>query len=161
MVTRRQFLYMVGGVALFGAAGAAGFSLLPGDEEETGLPRIKFGDQPCARCGMIVGDPRFAAAWRDAKGTARVFDDPGCMLLDQLALIPGDGTQYWASDFAVESFIDATLAVYVVSKAIKSPMSYGIAAFSTQQAADGAIRKLGGEATDWAGALQEMEGRDL
>lgn len=161
MVTRRQFLYLAGGVAAIGAAGAAGFSLLPDDEEATGLPEIKFGKQPCARCGMIIADARFAAAWRDTTGKSRVFDDPGCMLLDKIELAPGEGAQYWVSDYVGESFIDASAAVFVFSTAIKSPMAYGVAAFTTAEAADAAARKLGGESTDWAGAIKEMEGRDL
>jgi copper chaperone NosL len=161
MVTRRQFLSMAGGVAVLGAAGAAGFLLLPADEEETGLPQIKFGKQPCARCGMIIADARFAAAWRDPAGKARVFDDPGCMLLDQIELAPGEGTQYWVSDYVGESFIDAASAVFVFSTAIKSPMAYGVAAFATTDGAEAAARKLGGDSTDWTGAINEMEGRDL
>ena len=141
------------------AAGTAGFALLPGDEAQTGIPEVKLGKQQCARCGMVIADGRFAAAWRDADGKARVFDDPGCMLLDQLELTPAEGTLFWVADYRDETFIDATLAAYVVSDAIRSPMAYGIAAFATRAAADGALSELGGTVADWRGVLQEMEGR--
>lgn len=159
MVTRRQFLSLAGGAAVVAAAGVAGFALLPGDEEQTGVPQIKLGRQECARCSMVIADGRFAAAWRDADGKARVFDDPGCMLLDQVELTPADGTQYWVADYRDETLIDATTAAYVVSDAIRSPMAYGIAAFATRAAAEGALTELGGTVADWRGVLQEMEGR--
>ncbi|MCL4239853.1 MAG: nitrous oxide reductase accessory protein NosL [Dehalococcoidia bacterium] len=150
---------MAGGAVAVVAAGTAGFTLLPGDEPQTGIPEVKLGKQQCARCGMVIADGRFAAAWRDADGKARVFDDPGCMLLDQLELAPAEGTQFWVADYRDETFIDATLAAYVVSGAIRSPMAYGIAAFATRAAADGALGELGGTVADWRGVLQEMEGR--
>lgn len=150
---------MAGGAVAVVAAGTAGFTLLPDDEPQTGIPEVKLGKQQCARCGMVIADGRFAAAWRDADGKARVFDDPGCMLLDQLELAPAEGTQFWVADYRDETFIDATLAAYVVSGAIRSPMAYGIAAFATRAAADGALGELGGTVADWRGVLQEMEGR--
>jgi copper chaperone NosL len=150
---------MGGGAAVVVAAGAAGFTLLPGDEPQTGIPEIKLGKQQCARCGMVIADGRFASAWRDTSGKARVFDDPGCMLLDQVELGPAEGTEFWVADYRDETFIDATLAAYVVSDAIRSPMAYGIAAFATRAAADGALTELGGTVADWRGVLQEMEGR--
>ncbi len=149
---------MAGGAVAVVAAGAAGFALLPGDEPRTGIPEIKLGKQECARCGMVIADGRFASAWRDPAGTARVFDDPGCMLLDQIQRSPGDGTQYWASDYRDETLIDATLAAYVVSEAIRSPMAYGIAAFATRAAADAALGDLGG-AVALARRTTRMEGR--
>ena len=150
---------MAGGAVVVAAAGAVGFTLLPGEESQTGIPEIKFGKQSCARCGMVIADGRFACAWRDGDGKARVFDDPGCMLLDQLELQPGEGTGYWVAEYRDETFIDATSAVYVVSDAIRSPMAYGIAAFATRAAADGALTELGGTVADWRGVLKEMEGR--
>lgn len=150
---------MAGGAVTIVAAGTAGFTLLPGDEPQTGIPEIKLGKQQCARCGMVIADGRFAAAWRDAAGKARIFDDPGCLLLDQIKLAPAEGTAYWVSDYRDETLIDATLAAYVVSDAIRSPMAYGIAAFATRAAADGAQGELGGTVADWRGVLQEMEGR--
>lgn len=151
---------MAGGAVVVAAAGVAGFTLLPGDEEQTGVPEIKLGKQQCARCGMVIADGRFASAWRDADGKARVFDDPGCLLLDQIELKPAEGTQYWVADYRDETLIDATMAAFVVSDAIRSPMAYGIAAFATRAAADGALGELGGTVADWRGVLQEMEGRD-
>ena len=150
---------MAGGAVAVVAAGAAGFTLLPGDEPQTGIPEIKLGKQECARCGMVIADGRFASAWRDVNGKARVFDDPGCMLLDQIQLAPGEGTQYWVSDYRDETLTDATLAAYIVSDAIRSPMAYGVAAFATRAAADGALGDLGGTVADWRGVLHEMEGR--
>jgi hypothetical protein len=34
----------------------------------------------CARCGMLVSEPRFAAQVQRADGTVLHYDDPGCLL---------------------------------------------------------------------------------
>jgi copper chaperone NosL len=34
----------------------------------------------CARCGMLVSEPRFAAQVQHADGTVLHYDDPGCLL---------------------------------------------------------------------------------
>lgn len=150
---------MAGGAVTIAAAGAAGFALLPGDEAETGVPEIRLGRQECDRCTMVIADSRFASAWRDADGKARRFDDPGCLLLDRLELAPAAGTEYWVSDYRDETLIEATQATYIVSDAVRSPMAYGIAAFASRAAADGALADLGGTIADWNGVSAVMEGR--
>lgn len=42
---------------------------------------IAFDRTPCAHCGMLVGDPRFAAQIQTVEGDVLAFDDPGCLLL--------------------------------------------------------------------------------
>ena len=37
----------------------------------------------CARCGMLVSDPVFAAQLHAASGEVFFFDDPGCLLLQR------------------------------------------------------------------------------
>lgn len=39
-----------------------------------------WGKDPCAHCGMIVGDRRAAAEAVDEKGDRLFFDDVGCMV---------------------------------------------------------------------------------
>ena len=43
-------------------------------------PDIAYGKDPCANCGMLINDPRFAAAYVTRNGQARLFDDIGCMI---------------------------------------------------------------------------------
>lgn len=41
---------------------------------------IAWHQQPCAHCGMLVGDPAYAAQLITDDGEVLVFDDPGCAL---------------------------------------------------------------------------------
>lgn len=41
---------------------------------------IAWNRQPCAHCGMLVGEPAFAAQLITRDGDVLVYDDPGCAL---------------------------------------------------------------------------------
>src|SRR5690606_24886016 len=54
-----------------------------GSEPEDGLPEVRFGQAECAHCGMLVSDPRFAAAIVaeiDGRRQDLAFDDIGDMV---------------------------------------------------------------------------------
>ncbi|MCL4230899.1 MAG: twin-arginine translocation signal domain-containing protein [Dehalococcoidia bacterium] len=152
MATRRQFLVYGGVAGAVVVAGAAGFVLLPEDEKPSGLPKVRFGKEKCARCGMLIGDRRFAAAWRNSDGDEKHFDDIGCMVLEGGEQPPGDGTLYWACSYSDESWLDAASATYVISPGIRSPMSYGVAA----TAGSGEAETLAGVVKGKVAAWQEL-----
>lgn len=149
MATRRQFMAFAGAGALAAVGAVAGYSLLPEDEKPTGLPRIKFGNEKCARCSMLIGDERFASAWRDAKAKELHFDDIGCMVLHTGERNPGPGTQFWVSDYEQKTWLAVAGATFVISAAIKSPMSYGIAAVASQEAARALAESAKGQLAAW------------
>lgn len=149
MATRRQFLAFAGIAGVVVAGGAVGIALLPEDEKPGGLPKIKFGKEKCARCGMLIGDQRFAAAWRDATGNEKHFDDAGCMVLEASEDPPGDATLYWVCSYNDESWLDAATATYVISPAIRSPMSYGIAASASPGEAEALAGNVNGDVAKW------------
>ena len=111
-------------------------------------PPIRYGRDVCADCGMIVSDPRFAAAAAPANGDPVVFDDIGCLLRYQEKRQP-QWVAVWVHDYETEAWLEAQAAQYLVSPAIRSPMGYGIAAFSSPDAARARQTTLGGELLDW------------
>ena len=46
-----------------------------------GPPEINYGRDICIECGMIIEDPRFAAAYRLADGSEHKFDDLGGLII--------------------------------------------------------------------------------
>lgn len=42
-------------------------------------PSIAWDHEVCARCAMLVSDPRYAAALVTSGGRTIPFDDPGCL----------------------------------------------------------------------------------
>lgn len=158
MVTRRGFLALLGagGVAVMG--GGAVVALLPGEDGPTdGPPRITFGGESCARCGMLVGDPRFAAGWRDAKGKEAHFDDIGCMVVHAREAPPASPTRYWVHDYHTEQWIAAETAAFVMDDSIHSPMSYGLAAAAATDDAKSIAANV--QTTSWASLLTNVKAR--
>jgi len=108
---------------------------------------------------MVISDDRFAAAWREGTKRERYFDDVGCMVAYTKSRRPPEGTVFFVRDFAADLWSDAESAFYMVAPGIKSPMSYDIAAFASQEAATTNERTRDGQPQTWAGLLDTLEDR--
>ena len=135
MISRRQFLAILGSGAVLTGGAALGLRLLP-DSDATGLyPAIRYGRESCYFCGLTIADARFAAAWR-ARGVERHFDDIGCMVNALHRDRPGDEARFFVHDYRDESWLDGSTATYVLSSTIKTPMGYEVAAVANAGSAD-------------------------
>ena len=125
-----------------------------------GPPEINYGRDICIECGMIIGDARFAAAYRLDDGTEKKFDDLGDLVLHGRETGELESAQVWVSDFDAEVLIDAVPAFFVPTLGVASPMGHGILAFAAHDRAMEAAAELGGEVIDWETviALPVMEG---
>ncbi len=101
---------------------------------EQGPVPVRWDQQACERCGMVLSDRRYAAEIREplAGDRSRVhfFDDFGCAVL-WLADKPWRGdsrTEFWVKDWRNGHWIDARHATYITGK--HTPMDYGLAAQS-------------------------------
>lgn len=119
-------------------------------------PDIAYGKDPCAECGMIINDPRFAAAYVTRDGQARLFDDIGDMVVHYRKHLE-DVVAFYVHDYETRAWIDATQAFFVHALSIPSPMGYGLAAFSDRSRAEAFARAHGGEVRDWTRILQETQ----
>jgi len=92
-------------------------------------PVIIYGRDVCSRCGMIIEDARFAAAYMTTDGEAHIFDDIGDMLVHQAD--EGDEVYaYWVHDYETEAWLRGETAHYVLTAEIHTPMGYGLLAFA-------------------------------
>jgi copper chaperone NosL len=112
-------------------------------------PTVRYGEEACAHCRMIISDERFAAARVGADGETLKYDDIGC-LLSHGANDVRPASVYWVHNFRGLDWLDARAAHFVHAANIASPMGYGLAAVPTAQAA----RAL---ATEPAGATLRFE----
>jgi copper chaperone NosL len=156
MIGRRKFIVLAATGSVLVAAAAVGALALPGERRRTGPPVLRYGDERCAYCGMSIGDPRFAAAWRDAGGGEQHFDDIGCMVNASRHRDPGPNTEWWVHDYRDESWLDADGAAYVVADTIKTPMNYRVAAFAHVDDARAFVQQVGTEYA-WSSLLQSLE----
>lgn len=98
-------------------------------------PEIRYGEDTCDRCLMIINEARFAAAYMTVDGVARRFDDIGGMLAHD-ADMQEDVAVYWVHDFETEDWLKAEEAHFVSSEEQTTPMGYGIVAFTTHDQAE-------------------------
>lgn len=107
-----------------------------GSSGELRPPEIQYGQDMCDACGMLISEPRFAAASLLSNGETRKFDDIGEMLVYHMDH-PEEQVQAWfVHDYGSESWIRGESAYFVKSDAIKSPMGSGIAAFEEKSDAE-------------------------
>ncbi len=150
MLTRRRFLILAGSAGVGVAGVAAGLALLP-DEGGSGdgLPVIRYGEESCRHCGMIIDDPRFAAAWTEPQGPERHYDDIACAVSNAQEDPLPDGSRCWVNDYEREEWLDATVAFFVQSANIRSPMASGIVALPDQAAAQRVATDVDGMVLGW------------
>lgn len=84
----------------------------------------------CARCRMLVSDPRFAAQRQLASGEILHFDDPGCLLLHRHAH-PAPERAVYLHEYAGEGWISLDEVAFVTEET--SPMGYALAAISRDE----------------------------
>lgn len=118
------------------AAAAAGLLAAPAGCQPavSGPPTVRFGQEACARCRMIISDDRFAAALTTEEGESAKFDDVGCMVEHEAGGFR-PASAYWVRAYRTDAWLDARTAVFVQSKSITSPMGFGVAALSEPPAA--------------------------
>lgn len=102
-----------------------------GDE----LPNIRYGNDACARCRMIINDDRFAAAITLPSGESLKFDDIRC-LIDYLEAENTAGAHHWVRGYQSQQWVSADEAYFVYGPKLQTPMASGMAAVNTQQEAE-------------------------
>jgi copper chaperone NosL len=123
-------------------------------------PDIRYGEDVCADCNMIISDPRFAAGYaveiEPGRFESLAFDDIGDMVSHlknhQALKVAG----LWVHDYWSDEWIDAETALYVVSSNIHSPMGHGVAAFAIESRAKQLAEEMDGNVYDWNRMRAEM-----
>ena len=108
-------------------------------------PEIRYGQEACSACGMVIDEPRFAAATLLVSGEYLKFDDVGEML-SYHKNHPQDQVAAWfVHDYPTEKWIRGEQAFFVRSQDLQTPMGSGIAAFADQSAAAAFAAERSGE----------------
>lgn len=116
-------------------------------------PEIRYGEDVCEQCGMIISEARYAASYVTTDGYVRLFDDMGGMLIYDLNN-QEEVHVYWAHDLNTEEWIKADEAIYVLNDDLTTPMGWGLAAFANTADAEQFMTENGGALTTW-GDLHE------
>ncbi|MDX1416107.1 MAG: nitrous oxide reductase accessory protein NosL [Candidatus Promineifilaceae bacterium] len=97
-------------------------------------PKIVYGQDVCERCGMLISEENFAAAYWTKDGEARLFDDIGGMIAYNTESSE-DVASYWVHDFETGEWLRAEDATYLLDSDLMTPMGFGIAAFAKEEQA--------------------------
>lgn len=102
-------------------------------KHNSGTEEIHYGRETCAKCGMVISDPRFAAEIRGgAQMQLAKFDDAGCATnwLETQSWQSESTTQFWVMNSDTgKDWLEARSAFYLPGEA--SPMNYGFAAIGS------------------------------
>ncbi|MDR7522877.1 MAG: nitrous oxide reductase accessory protein NosL [Armatimonadota bacterium] len=153
-LTRRRFLHLAALAAGGAAVAPAAWALLGRAPAAGGPPAIRYDRDRCDHCGMLISDPRFAAATRQGQTVFR-YDDIGCMVAHAARALAAQAAVGYVHDMATEQWLEASAAIYVRSQAIRTPMNTGLAAFASTGAARAAFP--GAPVVGWAALLAMPE----
>ena len=115
-------------------------------------PEIRYGEDTCERCLMIINEARYAAAYVTSDGTERRFDDIGGMV-DYHKEMAEDVAVFWVHDYDTEEWLKAESAHFVMSDGEITPMGYGIVAFGNSGRAETWAAEQGGMAMSFGELL--------
>jgi copper chaperone NosL len=112
-------------------------------------PDIRYGEDVCDRCMMIINEARYATAYVTSSGETRRFDDIGGMLRYDKDM-EEEVAVYWVHDYETEEWLKADNAYYVTDTGLHTPMGFGIIAFTTLERAESWAENEGGMVMDFS-----------
>jgi len=112
-------------VALLLALAAAALVLLRLAAPAAGPVEPAWDRVACARCGMLVSDPAFAAQLQGGSGEVLFFDDPGCLLLERAESAEPHARAWFHEARASRWLADAEVGFV---RADPTPMGHGLRA---------------------------------
>ncbi len=115
---------------------------------EPAPPEIRFGEEECDQCRMIISEERFAAAAAGPGGETAIFDDAGC-LLRHLEESGGAGWVAWVRDHRGAGWVRAERAHFVKADERATPMASGLVGFANLEQAEEYRRRRGGGLLTW------------
>ena len=117
---------------------------------EIGPKPIQYGEDGCEYCKMTIVDKQHASELVTSKGKVYKFDAIECMINFRKEHEDIQYAMYLVNDFSNPGeLIDATLATFLISENISSPMGANLSAFYAESAANEVQSTHGGELYDW------------
>ncbi len=118
-----------------------------------------YGQDLCHTCKMGIIDPKFGGELITTKGKLYKFDDLNCMAL---FIRSGKVPQSQIDKMVVinyekeQDFIDVQKSYFLLSPALKSPMSGNAAAFTSQEAAQKLNTDFNGKIIRWSEFCEQI-----
>ena len=121
-----------------------GLNAIGCQSKDNGPPRLRYGEETCDRCRMIISEKRYSAAYRTESGALRKFDDLGCAALHREER--GEtAAQFWGYEYGETGWLDTKQVFLVHSPELLTPMGYGIVVLPTAEKATALAEKVNGQ----------------
>ncbi len=113
--------------------------------------QIEYGTDACHYCNMTIVDRQHASQLVTTKGKAYKYDAIECMVNSlQGELKDTEIALYLTADFRKPGqLMDATMATYLVSEQVPSPMGANLSAFENENAALKGQEEFTGQLFSW------------
>jgi len=114
--------------------------------------KVRYGEEQCAHCKMVITDSRFAAEIVTSKGKAIKFDAIECMAayLHDHPEINEKSAALWVSNFAEPgSWIDQNKAIFIQSEKVQSPMGKSLLALKSDEQVKEHLDQFPGRKITW------------
>jgi copper chaperone NosL len=122
-------------------------------------PEIRYGEDTCDQCRMIISGARFAAAYVTRQGTTRRFDGIGDLLL-YYAAHAEEVAGFWVHDYDTKTWLKAEQAFFVVSLSLQTPMGHGVVAIRDQHRAEDLATSVHGMVMTFADLQKRFTGAE-
>lgn len=135
-----------------------GAFLLSGCGSLENVPRIRYGEDACANCRMIINEPQFGCAIETPDGEFRKYDDFNCMFLDvkREKITP---KRYFVPNYAnPDEWLDGTQAFYVRADDLQTPMGSRVLALPSQEQAEAEAKRSKGKVLSFEEIRKELLG---
>ena len=119
-------------------------------------PEMRYGEDVCDQCNMIISEARYAAAYYTQSGEVRRFDGVG-ELSRYLLKHQEETASIWVHDYETEAWLAAEQAYYVIGPELQTPMGDGAVALGERERANALAAQVGGEVMDFAGVMEHFK----
>jgi copper chaperone NosL len=123
-------------------------------------PAVRFGEDVCAECGMIISESRFAASYVTTTGEVRNFESIADMLSYHLRQ-QEPVHLFWVHDYYGDEWVRGDAALYVLSEQIVTPMGDHLLAAADQTKADRLVHESGGTIIHFEQLMKLAQNGDL
>ncbi len=123
-----------------------------------GKPReIRYHEDSCAYCKMIVSDPKFGAELVTKKGRVTTYDSAECLFQTVNENGRDQYSDILVTDFLTQTLIDGTSAYYIISEVRPSPMGASLSAYRGKHIAEEENLALDGLVYDFGQILSHFQ----
>jgi len=129
------------------------------EQDPDAAPEIRYGDNICTECGMIISDERFATSTiieSDRGHMPVLFDDFNCQMNYEAKHPELKIVTRWSHDHESKQWFSTEDLWFVRSDQLRTPMASHIAAFETHEQAKTFAESIDGQIFDFRSLWTEQ-----